>query len=109
MSSKPSPGFGVQRGGKPILEAGLKGTISTGIRYTYQIRNVVPFFEEYDAMVKAGYNTTEWNNLEYMTKVEAVAYQRLKKLIGLHENDAVQTYHERMTRRKKVGRPRRRR
>lgn len=63
-----------------------------------QIRGVVPFFEEYDAMVEAEYNQDEWKKVSYVEKAEAVAYHRLKRLIGLHENDAVQRHYERQQR-----------
>lgn len=109
MSSKPSPDFGVQRNNRSIIELKPKGTINTGIRYATQIKGVVPFFEEYDAMVEAGFNVIEWENLDYVEKADAIAYRRLKRLIGLHENDAVQRYHERMARRGAMKRPRRRR
>ena len=107
MSSKPSPGFGVRRNNRPIIEITPKNTINTGIDYGRLIRGIVPIYEEYDAMIEGGYNTIEWAALNYMDKVDAVAYRRLKRLIGLHENDAVQKYHERMQqRRKKPGKRR---
>jgi hypothetical protein len=93
---KPSLDFSVQKNKKPIIEIAPGNTVSTGIRYANQVRGIVPDFEEYDAMIMAGYNTIEWKELNYMEKADAVAYMRLKKLIELHSNDAVQRNIEKM-------------
>ncbi len=53
------------------------------------MKGVVPFFEEYDAMVAANYNSTEWKGLRPADRAEAVARYRLGKHISVHEADAV--------------------
>ena len=95
MFLKPSFDFGVQKNNRSIIEIAPRNTIRTGIQYAYQVRGVVPDFEEYDAMIRAGYNTIEWKELNYMEKADTVAYMRLKKLIELHSNDSVQKHLER--------------
>ena len=101
MSSKPSLDFGVRRGNKLIFEFSPGNTISTGISYDRHIAGIVPYFEEYDAMIKAGYNSIEWLGLSHEEKANSVAYQRLKRLISLNENDAVQKHVERERKRNK--------
>ncbi len=55
------------------------------------MKGVVPFFEEYDAMISANYNSTEWKDLPPLERAEAVAHLRLRKHINLHESDALKT------------------
>lgn len=56
------------------------------------MKGVVPFFEEYDAMVAANFNSTEWKGLQPNERAEAVARYRLKKHISLHEAEAVEVH-----------------
>ncbi|GAF79301.1 unnamed protein product [marine sediment metagenome] len=92
MSPKPPSDFGVLRNNKPIREAEIWTdiTVDTGIAYGVQIRGCIPFFEEYEAMVKANYNEYEWRGLRPIDRAVAVAYLRLQKVINLHEGDAVE-------------------
>ena len=53
------------------------------------MKGVVPFFEEYDAMVAANYNSTEWKGLRPADQAEAVARYRLGKHIARHVSDAI--------------------
>ena len=64
------------------------------------MRGVVPFFEEYDAMVAANFNAIEWKGLRHNDRAEAVARYRLRKHISLHESEALDT-HIQMKRHKK--------
>ena len=101
MSSKPSSDFGVKKFDHPIIDIAPGNTIRTGVDYHRQFRGLVPFFEEYDAMISAGYNANEWENLDPIERADAVAYYRLQKLVSLHENDAVQKHMERQRKRKR--------
>ncbi len=93
----PSPDFGVSRFGERIDQLPASSGVNTGITYDAQIKGVVPFFEEYDAMVAANYNAIEWKNLPPSDRAEAVAHLRLRKHINLHESDALKTDTNRRT------------
>ena len=54
-----------------------------------QLRGMVPFFEEYDAMLEANYSVGEWDGLRPFNRAEAVARYRLKRHISIHEAEAV--------------------
>ncbi len=56
------------------------------------MKGVVPFFEEYDAMVAANFNAVEWKGLRHGDRAEAVARYGLRKHIALHESDALDTH-----------------
>ena len=101
MSSKPSRGFGVLKDDHAIADLKPGNTVGTGVAYKRQFGNLVPFFEEYDVMIGSGYNSIEWAKLDHTERADAVAYHRLKRLIGLHENDAVNRYSERQHKRKR--------
>ncbi len=49
---------------------------------------LVPYFEEYDAMVEANFNSRTWRKLDPWERAEAVARYRLKRHIAGHENEA---------------------
>jgi hypothetical protein len=89
---KPSNDFGVLRHGKPIEEATIWSDIEvrTGIAYKRQIANCIPFYEEFDAMVKENYNEEAWMKLPPKERAMAVAHYRLNKFILLHEGDAIE-------------------
>jgi hypothetical protein len=82
----------VLRDGKEIQKAATwtDVQVQTGIAYKVQIPGCVPIYEEYDAMVEAGYNEKEWSELESYRKANAIAWYRIKRYIGLHEADAVE-------------------
>ncbi|KKM90668.1 hypothetical protein LCGC14_1236220 [marine sediment metagenome] len=88
----PSTGFSVSRDGIPIEKLDVATSIQTGIAYDIQIPGLVPFFEEYEAMVRANCNDEQWGNVHYSDKAKAVAFHRLKKIINLHEGDAVEVH-----------------
>lgn len=89
---KPLIGFEVSRFGIQIQRADIYSDIqvNTGISYGRQIRDCVPFFEEYDAMSVSGYSMKEWKELDPLEKASIVAMYRLRKYIALHEADAVE-------------------
>jgi hypothetical protein len=64
--------------------------VQTGIEYKIQFVGCVPFYEEYDAMIEAGYNELEWDNLDSYLRSNAVARYRIKRYIGMHEADAIE-------------------
>ncbi len=87
----PSVDFGVLRHGERIDLQQADSGVHTGISYDTQMRGVVPFFEEYDAMVAANYNRIEWKKLRPADRAEAVAHFRLNKHIAVHTHDALET------------------
>ncbi len=62
------------------------------------MRGLVPYFEEYDAMVEANYNSRTWRKLDPWERAEAVAHYRIKRHIAGHENEAVHMDHKRKMR-----------
>ncbi len=95
----PSLDFGVSRHGERIDRLSTSSGVQTGITFDVQMKGVVPFFEEYDAMVAANYNSTEWKGLRSEDRAEAVARYRLRKHIEVHVADAVDL-HVKMRRKK---------
>lgn len=91
----PSSDFAVSRHEYPIHEIPAGGTVFTGIRYRVHIQGVVPWFEEHDAMVAANHTQQSWDDLGYRQQAEAVAHYRLKRMISLHENEAVDSHAKR--------------
>lgn len=71
------------------------GTVHTGISLRVQMQGVVPWFEEYDAMVRSHHTSETWHALSHEERAEAVAHERLSKMIALHENEAVTQHAER--------------
>ena len=47
--------------------------------------------EERDSAHSNRYEWNEWRNLSYDTRVDAVAYSRLTRIIGMVQEDAVST------------------
>jgi hypothetical protein len=68
--------------------------VHTGIAYDIQIPSLIPFFEEYDAMVGANCNEEQWDEMHYSERAKAVAFHRLKKTINLHEGDALKLHEQ---------------
>ena len=85
----PSIDFGVTRHGVRIEELQANTSVETGITFDVQLRGMVSFFEEYDAMLEANYIVSEWDGLRPFNRAEAVARYRLKRHISLHEAEAV--------------------
>ncbi len=84
--------FGVSRDEIPIEKLDVLTSIQTGIAYDIQIPGLVPFFEEYEAMVRANCSEEQWGGIHYVQKAKAVAFHRLKKTITLHEGDAIELH-----------------
>jgi len=79
----------VLREGESILSYPLSEQIDTGITYESLIPDTVSPFEEREACIKNNYNWTDWQNLTWQEKSEAVAHYRLSGLLELHRNDAL--------------------
>jgi len=88
----PSSDFGVSRNGQPIHDLPAGSSIHTGIGFRVQLRGLVSWFEEFDAMVEARHTPESWERLKPPEKADAVARYRLKRVIMLHENDALESY-----------------
>lgn len=83
----------VYRQGVPIMNAGLKHSVNTGLDsealniFGYQI---VHPLTEYDVCKEAGINLIEWGKLDLQEKAAIVAMQRLSQVVDMHKDDAVQ-------------------
>src|SRR3990167_11038540 len=81
--------FGVERMGEPIWNQQPKNVVHTGITYRPAMAGLVPEVEERDSARFNGYTWKEWSGLPYEDRVDGVAYYRLRKLIEMHEEEAV--------------------
>lgn len=83
------------------IEAASVRTVNTGISFSGRdFEGMVPLYEEYDAMLAAHYNESDWQRLAWQDKARAVAHYRLKHWIAIHQQDAVAKDAERRTKRK---------
>lgn len=55
--------------------------------------------EDRDSARFNGYSWREWQKLPYQDRIDGVAYHRLRRLIEMHEEDAVTREVERRSRR----------
>lgn len=93
--------FGISRNGEPIESHYVKHGVSSGITYDRLVPDLVPLFEEHEAMIYANYNLTEWRGLHWFERSLHVAQYRYKRLIELHGNDAVAEKVERDSKKRK--------
>lgn len=77
------------RNGEPIELHYVKHAINPGITYDRLAPDLVPFFEEQEALRYANYNLKQWREIDWFERAIHVAHFRYKKLIELHSNDAV--------------------
>ena len=91
----PSSDFGISRHGHAIHEIAAGGTVHTGIAHRVQIAGIVPWFEEFDTMVRSSHTPKTWEEIGPFSRAEAVAHRRLAIMISLHEGEAVTTHAER--------------
>lgn len=97
--------FAITRDGEPITLVPLSRTIRTGIA-SADVRvefGLVPEYEERNAAVAAGYLWSEWLDMDMRDRAAIVAFERLKGLIALHSNDAIDKQHRREQALKKAG------
>ena len=69
--------------------------VRTGISYGSLAEGLVPEFELREAAIFSGYTWKEWQALDYNERVYGVAYFRLRKVVEMHQEDAVQSTIER--------------
>ena len=60
---------------------------------------IISEVEDRDSSRFNGYSWREWQTLSYQDRVDGVAYYRLRRLIDMHEEDAVSSEVERRSRR----------
>ena len=102
-SRPPSGPFALKVHDVPIEQLRPTETIETGIRAGQQIPGNVPWYEEDDARIEAGYNFAQWLDLPYSLRVREVAHYRLRKLVALHRGDAEVRHARMMTKKGKHG------
>lgn len=75
--------------------------VATGIEVddVRQQLGLVSEFEERDCAVQAGYTWKEWEATDVLDRAATVAFQRIKRLMALHADDALATDQELRTRR----------
>jgi hypothetical protein len=79
----------VLRSGEPIENCPLSERIDTGITYGSLLPGMVPEFEERLACMENNYSWREWQKLSWHERGEAVAFYRLRKLVEMHQGEAV--------------------
>ncbi len=85
----------MERNGQPIQDYDIRHGVDPGITLGRLLPNLVPQFEEREAMRYANYNPTEWVEVPYQEKAACVAQYRLSRWIKLHSDDAVNDKAER--------------
>jgi hypothetical protein len=63
--------------------------IETGIASEYQIPGNITWFEEHDARIKAGYTLSDWYLLDYRERAFEVAHYRIRRMIEMRKNEAL--------------------
>ena len=89
MWPKRRPYFQIERNGEPIESHHVKHGVNPNITKGSRLPNLVPIFEEQEALRYANYNYGEWKVLPYWEKALHVAHYRYSRLIRLHGNDAI--------------------
>ena len=81
--------FRIERNGEPVENHPVRHGVNPNITYGRLLPNLVPFYEEQEALRYANYNYGEWRKLPYMEKALHVAHYRYNRLVKLHGEDAV--------------------
>ena len=63
--------------------------VTTGVSTAPLLPGFVPVFEEHEARLAAGYHLPEWEALEPAQRVLEMAHFRARRLVHMHEEDAV--------------------
>ena len=79
----------MSRNGEPIESIEIKDLVYTGIDMEPLLPGLVPLYEEREAAFYCNYSWREWQQLEPYERAENVAHFRLKRLIDLHNADAM--------------------
>ena len=71
-----------------ILEVELENGIYAGIQMRLSANGLVPFYEEHDARITAGYTEKEWRALSRWERAVEVAHMRIKSAVKNHQAEA---------------------
>lgn len=89
MSTRQSTAFGINVYGAPIKGLKTSNTIETGISADHQIPGNISMFEEHDARIKVGYKLDEWYELDHRDRAFEVAHYRIRRMIEMRKNEAL--------------------
>ena len=78
----------VRVGTQDILEVLTEHSVDAGIRYVVFAAGIVPFFEEHDARIEAGYTLPQWSELSWEERALEVLHFRMRHKIELVQRDA---------------------
>jgi hypothetical protein len=81
----------------------LQDTIDTGIVLGGLLPGMVPLFEEREASCQSNYTWKAWQRLTGEERAEAVAHYRIKLILNLHRDDAMNKEMKRRNRRVNNG------
>lgn len=89
MSLRPSKALDVRRDGVPITDAAVRHAVSTGVTFGAQLPGLVPEYEEQEAMAVRGLTDAGWLALDATERARIIAYQRVRKYVDLHTQEAI--------------------
>jgi hypothetical protein len=98
----PQNPFRVMKNEIPILDCSLPKRVRIGITYGSRL-GLVADLEEREAAIFGNYNYSEWLELPWNERAEAVAHYRLHSLIEAHTEDAVEKARARASKGRKRG------
>jgi hypothetical protein len=78
----------------------LQDTVDTGIELGGLLPGMVPLFEEREACCQSNYTWRQWQRLNGEERAEAVAHYRIRLILNLHRDDAMNKEMKRRNRRK---------
>jgi hypothetical protein len=85
--------------GQPILKFPLRSKVDTGIRQATHDPSLVTEYECREAARYSLYNWMQWLDLDQGERAHCVAHLRIHNAVEANVNDAINQYHERMSRR----------
>ena len=92
------------RNGQAIEAHPLRDTVDAGIEFEPLLPGLVPLYEEREAAAAAGYRWADWQSLTVEERAAAVAFVRLRRLVALHQGDAMNQAIERRSRQQQAQR-----
>jgi len=78
----------------------LQDTVDTGIELGGLLPGMVPLFEEREACCQSNYTWRQWHRLNGDERAEVVAHYRIRLILNLHRDDAMNKEMKRRNRRK---------
>lgn len=83
--------FGAQRDGENILRVPTRNSVRTGIAFDdlYTALGLVSSYEEHEASMGALISWPEWMKMERSERAIVIAHQRVRSLVRLHTEEAV--------------------